>query len=165
MAEPDFIIIRHRKENLKKCSLSGFETDPRFHFYTYPTDIPSFLENFFEGIILLDIEGEELSSKDASLVEAPILIIDATWRYAETMLHTIPGLHKARRCRLPQEWVTAYPRKQTECPDPERGLASLEAMYIAALLLKKPIDGLLDNYYWKNLFLEKNKEQIEKLSI
>ena len=36
---PPTVILRHRKENLKKCSLRGLEERPDIHFFTYPKDI------------------------------------------------------------------------------------------------------------------------------
>ena len=57
---------------------------------------------------------------------------------------------------LPGHFVTAYPRKQEDCPDPERGLASVEALYIAHQILGHDTEGLLEHYHWKEKFLEKN---------
>ncbi len=163
MTDLDFIIIRHRKENVAKCSLKGFEANPRFAFYTYPNDIAHFDHVFFENILMLDIEGEELSSEKSDLLHMPILLLDATWRYAEIMMKNIPGLKHVKRCRLPNEWMTAYPRKQADCPDPARGLASIEALYIAARLSHKKHDDLLSSYHWRDLFFERNRDQIEAI--
>lgn len=159
----DFIVIRHRKENLKKCSLRGLESNPAISFLSYPDDLTLLPKNFFSDTIFLSIDGDVIPENKSELPLHPILILDATWVYAEKMTKNIPGIEQAKRYILPQEWVTAYPRKQTGCIDPERGLASIEAMFIAALLFKKNPSGLLDNYYWKDLFFEKNKNEIEKL--
>jgi pre-rRNA-processing protein TSR3 len=35
-------------------------------------------------------------------------------------------------------------------------LASIEAIYIAYWILGRDVTGLLDNYHWKDLFLQKN---------
>ena len=98
------------------------------------------------------MEGEELSPEDQS----PLILIDATWRYAGVMQKQLPQLASCQRRRLPDGWWTAYPRCQTECLDPIRGLASIEAIYAAAVITGRPTEGLLDFYYWKDLFLEKN---------
>jgi pre-rRNA-processing protein TSR3 len=58
---------------------------------------------------------------------------------------------------LPKEFQTAYPRRQNDCPDPKRGLASIEAIFIAYLKMGRKTDGLLDNYYWKESFLTCNR--------
>jgi pre-rRNA-processing protein TSR3 len=148
---PPTIIYRHRKENLKKCSLRGLEKRSDFLFYTYPqARLPD-----LRGTILLSMEGEPLSEQDK---EAQLLLIDGTWNYAEVMHRQLEkqfpeGIVKRS---LPGNWETAYPRKQTKCPDPERGLATIEALYAAYVAMGRPTDDLLDHYHWKELFLQKN---------
>lgn len=144
------IVIRHRKENLRKCSLRGLEDRSDMAFFRYPSCVPKLPS--FEGSILLDMEGEELSRED----NGPIVVLDATWRYASTMMRHIPQLGQCQRRRIPQGWSTAYPRKQSDCLDPSRGLASIEAIYVAFMVMGRNLEGLLDSYYWKDLFLEKN---------
>lgn len=146
-------IVRHRKENLKKCSLRGLETREDIKFFSYPND--SF--PFMEGAILLSLEGEELSETDAG---KPLVLIDATWNYAKKMHDKIESLGPWVKRTLPKHIKTAYPRVQTGCLDPERGLASLEALYAAYKILKRPLNGMLDNYYWKESFLLTNNFDI-----
>jgi pre-rRNA-processing protein TSR3 len=144
----DCIIIRHKKENLKKCSLRGLEGREGVVWHTYPNCSGI----TFEECILLDMEGELLSPDD----KEPLVLLDATWRYAAKMRDGIPGLQKVPRRRIPDTWKTAYPRRQTECVDPERGLASIEAMFVAFSITGRSTDGLLDHYFWKDEFLRKN---------
>ena len=123
-------------------------------FSTYPTDpLPN-----FAGSLLLKVGAPPLTPED---VQRDLLLIDGTWRLAAVMEEQLPLKLEGRS--LPHGWRTAYPRRQTECPDPHAGLSSVEALYVAALILGRPIDGLLDLYYWKSAFLEINKEQISKL--
>lgn len=143
---PKTIILRHRKENLKKCSLHGLETREDLHFLTYPNDPIPFLENG----ILLTLEAPPLSEKDQG---RPLFLIDGTWRYAAVMAKTLPHPKQWIRRSLPPNIRTAYPRKQTACIDPTRGLASVEALYVAHLILGYRTKGLLDHYYWKQTFL------------
>ncbi len=151
-----FLIIRHRKENLRKCSLRGLEERSDFLFFTYPECALQGTLPPLDGYLLLDIDGEELSPVDQS----PCILVDATWRYAAVMLRQLPQLAVCKRRRLPSSWRTAYPRCQTACADPERGLASVEALYAASVIMGQPIEGLLDSYYWKQQFLEKNRSLI-----
>jgi pre-rRNA-processing protein TSR3 len=58
---------------------------------------------------------------------------------------------------LPSHYKTAYPRRQLDCPDPERGLASIEALYAAYSILGRSTDGLLDRYHWKEEFLSQKE--------
>jgi pre-rRNA-processing protein TSR3 len=140
------IILRHRKENLAKCSLRGLEPRKDLQFYTYPVDpLPE-----MKSYIILSLEGEELSYADR---EHGLFLIDGTWNYAEVMYQkSVAGRNFIYRT-LPKNIYTAYPRKQTGCKDPERGLASVEALYVAYLILGKDPSGLLDHYYWKKPFL------------
>ena len=146
---PPTIVLRHRKENLKKCSLRGLETREDFRFYTYPKSILPPLDNYV--VLVLD-DAPVLSEADASL---GLFIIDATWRYAEVMAKQIePDLKTCLRRALPHHIRTAYPRRQYDCLNPERGLASIEAIYVAYQRLGRYLCGLLDLYHWSSEFLE-----------
>ena len=156
MNNPATVIIRHVRENMKKCSLRGLEGRLDFKFYTYPRcavgkeSLPD-----LSGYILLDVEGEPLTSKDCSL---GFLLLDGTWRLAEKMQKNIPEIQHLPKRSIPAGFKTAYPRRQDDCPDPEAGLASIEALYVAYLVAGKPLDGLFDGYYWADEFLSKNCE-------
>lgn len=143
------VILRHRKENLKKCSLRGLETREDISFYTYPKDyLPE-----MEGAILLKLGAPILSKADNPCT---LFLIDGTWRYSELMYSQLPPSQTFRERSLPPGLVTAYPRKQEDCVNKERGLASVEALFAAYYILGRDTQGLLDEYYWKNAFLEKN---------
>ncbi|MBF5058555.1 hypothetical protein [Candidatus Neptunochlamydia vexilliferae] len=141
-------ILRHRKENLKKCSLAGLESREEMHFLTYPTDPIPFLPN----TILLTLDAPPLSPADK---DHGLFLIDGTWKYAAVMERQLPHKEKWIRRNLPSDVRTAYPRKQTDCVDPTRGLASVEALYVAYDILGWDTTGLLDHYFWKEEFLKK----------
>jgi len=142
-------ILRHRKENLKKCSLHGLESRKDLRFLLYPTNSIPFLE---KGI-LLDLEMPPLSEEDRG---CQLFLIDGTWKYALVMSKQLPFPERWVRKSVPPQIRTAYPRKQTHCSNPERGLASVEALYIAHLVLGYETEGLLDHYYWKKKFMTLN---------
>lgn len=137
------VIWRHRKENLKKCSLRGLEHRSDILFYTYPNEALLELKKY----IYLSLDAPPLTEEDASM---GLFIIDATWRYAQTMEKQAPVL---TRRSLPRDIKTAYPRRQNDCSDPDHGLASIEALYVAHKILGRETEGLLDNYYWAEEFL------------
>lgn len=150
-------ILRHRKENLRKCSLTGLEDRVGLEFYTYPKD--PFPE--LTGSIMLTLGAPPLSSQERNL---PLLLIDGTWRHAEVMTAQVKkGAPNLVERSIPSGWRTAYPRRQTECSDPEAGLASIEALWIAHALLGLPLDGLLDRYYWKDRFFQLNSSKISDI--
>ena len=140
------IILRHRRENLKKCSLTGLETHPALHFLTYPTSALPDLSNY----IVLKVGAPPLTLEDAP---KGLFLIDATWRLAAIMGKVVPEM-EARS--LPPGFKTAYPRRNTDCPDPGAWLSSIEALYIAHRLLNKPHEDLLDRYHWKEDFFRLN---------
>ncbi len=146
---PTTIIFRHYKERLKKCSLRGLEKREDMQFFRYPLkSYPS-----VEGYIVLALDAPPLTVSDQN---KGLLLIDATWRYAEKMLldvRKLPGLHYRS---LPASLRTAYPRRQGDCSDPDKGLASAEALYAAYRVLERNTEGILDNYYWKDEFIENN---------
>ena len=152
------IIIRHTRENLKKCSLRGLEGLPEYLFYTYPDcaqgkqELPS-LENY----LLLDVEGQPLTPDDK---EKGLILVDATWRLAEKMMRCTDSLAEVPRRSIPPGFKTAYPRRQDDCPDPTAGLASIEALYIAFFLSGRSTLGLLDSYYWKEQFFGQNAQAL-----
>lgn len=143
------IIIRHRKENLKKCSLRGLEKKEDFLFYSYPNEISKLPD--LSNYILLKMGAPEIKKSDN---KKGLLLIDSTWKYLDKILKIIPENIETRS--LPKNYISAYPRKQTMCPDPKLGLASIEALYLAYMTLKKDTSDLLDNYFWKDKFLDIN---------
>ncbi|MGH7226876.1 MAG: DUF309 domain-containing protein, partial [Gemmataceae bacterium] len=50
----------------------------------------------------------------------------------------------------------AYPRVSKLGTDPDNGLASIEALFVAYHLLGRPTAGLLDHYHWSEEFLRSN---------
>jgi pre-rRNA-processing protein TSR3 len=147
---PPTLILRHRRENLKKCSLRGLELRSDFKFFSYPTKhLPE-----APGYILLALDAPPLTKEDQT---HGLFILDGTWRYAEKMKSQVEKKGNWIFRSIPRGAQTAYPRRQEDCLEPDRGLASIEAIYLAYYLLGRDLTGLLDNYFWKDLFLEKNK--------
>jgi len=141
-------ILRHRRENLKKCSLRGLEKRSDLCFFSYPQDpLPDISQH-----LLLQVGAPVLTLADAN---RPLLLIDGTWRLTKIMTQQLRPQPEVRS--LPSHYRTAYPRRQSDCADPDTGLASIEALYIAYLLLGRNTEGLLDLYHWKSEFLQLNK--------
>ena len=145
---PPTLILRHRKENLKKCSLRGLEERSDLLFYTYPLKTP--LPDLSQYAVLT-LDAPPLKREEAPL---GLVLIDGTWRYAQKMFQTLQSPYVLRS--LPSGIQTAYPRRQDDCPDPTRGLASVEALYVAYQILGRDCEGLLDHYYWAHKFIRLN---------
>jgi pre-rRNA-processing protein TSR3 len=142
---PPTIIVVHRRENRRKCSVEPLREDPRFVFWTYPDAGPEPLT----GYVRLGLGGPILSDADRA---CGLLVIDATWRLAERMHKQYA--HLPIRSLPPCQ--TAYPRVSKVFDDPEAGLATIEAIYLANFLLGRDTSALLDDYRWRDDFLQKN---------
>lgn len=153
---PPTVILRHKRENLKKCSLRGLEKREDMRFYTYPTDTLPDLSSY----VLLGMDAPVLSKESTK----GIFLIDATWRYAEVMLKRFKEPYPFIIRSLPSSFQTAYPRRQEDCPDPAKGLASIEALYLAYVILGRDPAELLDHYHWKEKFLELNAQSLSELT-
>ncbi len=142
---PMTVIVRHPKENPKKCSILPIKGRPDVVFHVYPLRQP--LD--FTGYVRLAAEGPALSVADRDM---GILLIDGSWRRAEEMTPAFAHVPP----RSLSGYITAYPRVSRLGTDPAVGLASIEALFIAYHLLGRPTKGLLDHYHWKNEFLTLN---------
>jgi pre-rRNA-processing protein TSR3 len=103
-----------------------------------------------DGYVRLAAEGEPLTHGDAS---QGILLIDGSWRWAERMNRDFLEVPP----RSLHGYFTAYPRRSRLGTDPDNGLASVEALFLAYHILGRPTDGLLDSYHWAAEFLHLNK--------
>jgi len=142
---PITIIVRHPKENPKKCSVLPLKDRRDVQLLTYPPKLMPALDSY----IRLAADGPEVSMADQA---CGILLLDGSWRAAGKMI----AQFEAVAPRSLHGWQTAYPRVSKLGTDPDNGLASIEALYIAYHILGRPTDGLLDHYYWARQFLEMN---------
>ena len=142
------VIIRHIKENFKKCSLTPLESRSQFLFLTSNHTI-------YDGTnhILLTVDAPVLKAED----KGPLLLLDATWKLLPEVAACVIGKPIYRS--LPKDIITAYPRRSADGSDPNGGLASIEALFIAKLIMGERDESLLDQYYWKELFLKNLPER------
>jgi pre-rRNA-processing protein TSR3 len=145
MMYPPTIIVRHPKENPRKCSILPLRERPDIILLGYPVKSPPPLE----GYVRLAAEGPELSRADGA---AGLLLLDGSWRWADTMTPAFEEVPPRSLCG----YRTAYPRVSKRGTDPQNGLASVEALFLAYHILGRPTDGLLNHYYWARDFLSLN---------
>lgn len=135
-------VIRHQKERRSKCSLTALEKREDITFYkakqNWSFDVT--------GFTVLALGAPELSVADA---ERPLLLLDSTWRLLPQLQTCLYGCAVSRT--LPAV-DTAYPRVSKLTKDPLGGLASIEALYLAKLVLGEQDDSLLESYYWREEF-------------
>ncbi|NOX55981.1 MAG: hypothetical protein GXP27_16370 [Planctomycetes bacterium] len=149
---PPTIIVVHPKERRSKCTVEPLRGQPGFVFWKFPRLGPQRLSNYIQ----LALDAPPLTRHDA---DKGLLILDGTWRLVEKMAPTF--VHVPRRslpsCR------TAYPRSSKLFEDPDQGLATIEALYLAYLILGRDTTGLLDEYRWADEFLRRNAELFERI--
>lgn len=142
----DVLIVRDPRESLAKCSLTPLRGLPGLQFVSYHPE-----RRVDAGRrVLLHPDGELLGPMDRGL---PLLLVDCSWRRVPQITATIDG--EFLRRRLP-DLATAYPRKSKTFEDPTTGLASVEALYAALVLLGDRRPELLAAYRWAPEFLARN---------
>lgn len=144
-AYPLTVIVRHSRENPRKCSILPLRGRADMAICPYPVKKRPNLE----GYVRLAVEGPELTLADA---ECGLLLLDGSWRWAEAMTRDFVDVPP----RSLHGWKTAYPRVSKQGTDPDNGLASVEALYAAYHILGRSIEGLLDHYRWTKEFLQCN---------
>jgi pre-rRNA-processing protein TSR3 len=146
LSYPPTLIIRHPRENPRKCSILPLRGREDIIFYRYPVNHRPELN----GYLRLAAEGPPLSAADAG---CGLLLLDGSWRWAEAMTRDFLDVPP----RSLSGYQTAYPRVSKLGTDPDNGLASIEALAIAYHILGRPLEGLLDHYRWAEDFRRLNE--------
>jgi pre-rRNA-processing protein TSR3 len=150
---PPTIIVRHPRENPRKCSVIPLKGRPGFLFFTYPLKQSHALEQY----VRLSIDGPPLSRFDAG---RGILLLDGSWRWASPMNRDFAHIPPRSLAGI----QTAYPRRSKLGSDPDQGLASIEALYAAYRILGRDTTGLLDSYRWADEFLQLNSSYFDGIA-
>ncbi len=177
------VILRHPKERRSKCTMQPLRQVEGFHFFNARPD----LRYDASGHIILRMDAPVLGVADGFWPEAereelmrrwgmdgmlpangmfsdgclrPLLMLDSTWRRLPQVESCVIGRPVFRG--LGSGWKSAYPRVNADGEDPEEGLATVEALYLALRLLGLEADAVLQNYHWKDAFIARNKPALEK---
>ena len=141
------VVIRHCKENLKKCSMSHLHGHEGFTFLK-ARDGFAFDAT---GHVLLEIGAPPISPSDAGL---PILLLDSTWALLPKLRSKISGTPILRS--IPEGVKTAYPRISKLYRDPSAGLATVEALYAALKFSGISRPEILRGWHFAEDFLKIN---------
>jgi len=150
------ILIRLDKESPKKCSLTPLRERDDLGLTWHRVRLGD--EVIVGKVVLLHPDGPLLSKSDASL---PLCLIDSSWRDLPRVMRGVSGEMHLRS--LPENLVTAYPRKSTLFDDPAAGLATIEALHAAWACLGVRDDSLLQGYYWAEDYLKSNAEVLRDI--
>lgn len=142
---PATVIVRHPKESPRKCSILPLRDRADVLFLAHPVKNRPDLSAY----IRLAAEGPALSEADR---KSGILLLDGSWRWAGVMTRDFADVPP----RSLAGYRTAYPRVSKRGTDPDNGLASIEALYIAYHILGRPCGGMLDHYHWAAEFVRLN---------
>ena len=142
----DILILRDGRESWRRCSLAPLRGMDGVRFVTHHPDRT------------LDAEGRILLEPGAPVLQpgepdGRLLVLDSSWRRLPKLRARLVGDVRPRS--LPA-LVTAYPRRSETFPDPASGLATIEALYAARLLLGEDDRELLQGYRFAEEFLERN---------
>lgn len=144
------VILKDYHENEKKCSILPLKGKPEFEF----VDFKDFDSHDFSGLTMLHPEGEIVEKLNAG---EKLLIVDSNWTKARRK-YTRLEKFKLKKIRI-DGFQTAYPWKKNA---PQNTLCSIEALFVARLLAGIYDASIMDNYYYKDKFLELNKGAIAR---
>jgi pre-rRNA-processing protein TSR3 len=142
---PATVVVRDPREQPHKCSILPLKGRPDLVFFLHPARDRPPLDRY----VRLAADGPPLSAADHQF---GLLLLDGSWRRASSMTRAFADVSP----RSLTGYRTAYPRTSKLGTDPDNGLATVEALYIAYRILGRPTDGLLDHYRWAAAFLEAN---------
>jgi pre-rRNA-processing protein TSR3 len=145
-APRDLLVLRDPRESWKRCSLRPLRGLPGVRFVTWRDDLALDVGDR----LLLDPAAPPLADADRGRA---LFVIDCSWRRLPLLRRAVVGEPRARS--LPP-LLTAYPRRSETFADPAAGLATVEALYAAGLLLGEPDPQLLEGYRFKDEFLARN---------
>ena len=139
----DFAIKRVRREKSAKSGQLQSSLQLNSQVLLHPDGIP--LDQF--------IQKRELCTAVEPTVS--IAAVDCVWRRLSPILDQVtvplPPL-----VSIPSGFVTAYPRTSKFNFDPTGGLATIEALFIAAAMFGNWDESLLREYFFGDLFIQLN---------
>ncbi|MFY7928821.1 MAG: hypothetical protein ACOVS5_08105 [Oligoflexus sp.] len=152
------IIVDHT-ETANKCTILPLSYRSDFRIARKPKAFR------WTADLLLHPEGQSL----ADFCRAPrpvrsLAAVDCVWRRLEPILRGIEGT-PPHFVKIPEEFVTAYPRVSRKDFDPEGGLATIEAIFIAAAFVGVWDPSLLREYFFAERFLTINIEAFRHFGI
>lgn len=151
----NILIIRDARESVKKCSVAPLKGSRDITIRGWHRDHPIEVG----GHTLLHPEGEPLTAADAC---RPLLVVDSSWHHLAQVSRDLTGIVMKRS--IPPGFATAYPRKSRVFDDPETGLASVEALFVALVILGEWREELLNHYHFKDAFLRLNEPRFSELA-
>lgn len=150
------VILKDYRESPKKCSILPLAGRPGIEFVAYDPHAP--IGRDFTGFTLLHPEGEPAGRLGS---DERLLLVDANWPAARGIYRKLDAGGPALRRIAINGFRTAYPWKKNSPPNT---LASVEALFVVHHLAGIRDDTLLDHYYFREQFLDLNREALARYS-
>ena len=148
-------VLVDRSENPRKCTVQPLHYRPDFALRRFTRGRPI---GQLTAALLLHIDGaplDQMRTAGALGSVRSVAVIDCHWKRCAAIMmqlsRPLPTL-----ARIPDGFVTAYPRRNMKGEDPEGGLATIEAIFIAAAFLGTWDETLLKEYHFAAAFLAEN---------
>lgn len=154
-------ILVDRKERPKKCSILPLAYRSDFRIVRFDRRYPIIP---LTGSLLLHPDGVPLSRDDAYVADRDELIlcaIDCNWIRLKGVLDRVAG-PLPPRVRIPGGFQSTYRRRSGRDLDPEGGLATIEALFVASAFLGVWDETLLREYAMGPEFLRVNAPMFER---
>lgn len=165
-------VVLDRGETPNKCTIAPLAYRQDFRLIrvvdavaTAMASAEKWLLGPLQSQLLLHHQGRCITELRASLppIES-IAAVDCVWRRLDPLLARIQG-GLPTLARIPDGFVTAYPRKSELDTDPDGGLATIEAIFVAAALLGNWDATLLEEYHFGRSFVELNARRFVELGV
>lgn len=150
-------VIIDAGETVNKCTIAPLASRPDFRLLHVKGPDPL---GPLISPILLHHEGECITTLDPSLKGGRvqgIATIDCVWNRLDVLIRRIAG-PLPKLVRIPNGFETAYPRRSAQNTDPEGGLATIEAIFVASALLGNWDVSLFSEYHFGRKFVELNQK-------
>lgn len=154
-------VLVDRAETPNKCTILPLADRGDFEILRFE---PNQRLKPLTGDLFLHPEGVPLDLLDDGPAVAKISAVDCTWRKLTRFVKRIDG-PLPRLGRIPDGFVTAYPRRNKKDEDPEAGLATIEALFIAAAFAGTWDESLFARYHFGSRFLELNRATFERYGV
>jgi len=156
------ILVDHG-ETANKCTVLPLRYRSDFLIRRFKKDGPV---KAFRADFLLHPDGDRLDQMPppASGTACVVGLIDCVWRRLAPIISRLEG-PLPPLVRIPDGFVTAYPRKALPPFDPHGGLATIEALFIGAAFLGNWDETLLSEYFFGSRFLSLNRQLFEQFGL
>ncbi len=155
-------IILDRQETANKCTIAPLLSRPDFRMIHVKG---AAVFGPLTAHLLLHHEGKCLTQVQDSISEVKgIASIDCVWSRLDGLMRRIQG-DLPLFVSIPAGFQTAYPRRSAKKTDPEFGLATIEALFVAVAVLGQWDSSLFEKYYFGREFIEVNKKRFLELGV